>query len=487
TIETKYEIEFETPRGQILKIEPKTIEGILSELRSKALVYKLRIAEEALPAILNAYERDGKMIIKREIETAGFYIIDDKVQAFKADHAQPAPEELRHCARFLNDLLTRFKRKEVISTFIRWGVISPFSFVLKQLDLDENWLPWIYAYHQTNTGKTTCGRIVLAIWRKHKDRRKHDIGFASADNVARFGRAISYNTYPVLINEVHLDENNPKDKSIIEFIKHAVQNQTGRSRLSDRTNSEYISALSPCILTGNPSPPSDPAFRRRFILCDFTKDDEPTEEEKREFQKLLTNNMNKLGALGDFAANYVLNNSNVLNIYWKEASKLILTEFYKAAGVEVPEWIGYFIPEVDHASDQEDEQIQQIHAFFINEVNNSFSRHYRTLKSYDDIKEDQTLKNTKFLNRLLFCIENDLIPFLNRKKDGEIVVLQSVLSELKKQRINHVNTLSELARMLQGEVKPVKLNGRTVRLIVLSFNSLVDFLACEAEAEPIVN
>ena len=49
TIETKYEIEFETPRGQILKIEPKTIEGILSELRSKALVYKLRIAEEALP------------------------------------------------------------------------------------------------------------------------------------------------------------------------------------------------------------------------------------------------------------------------------------------------------------------------------------------------------------------------------------------------------------------------------------------------------
>ena len=35
TIETKYEIEFETPRGQILKIEPKTIEGILSELRSK--------------------------------------------------------------------------------------------------------------------------------------------------------------------------------------------------------------------------------------------------------------------------------------------------------------------------------------------------------------------------------------------------------------------------------------------------------------------
>ncbi len=486
-IETKYEIEFETPRGQTLKIEPKTIEGILSELRSKGLVYKLRIADEAFPAILNAYERDRKMIIKREIETPGFYMIDDKVQAFKTDHNQPTSEDLRHCALFLNDLVTRFKRKEVISIFIRWGVIAPFSFVMKQSDLDENWLPWIYAYHQTNTGKTTCGRIVLAIWRKHRDKKKHDIGFASADNVARFGRAISYNTFPVLINEVHPDENNPKDKSIIECVKHAVQNQTARSRLSDRTNSEYISALSPCIFTGNPSPPSDPAFRRRFILIDFSNEDQPTKVDIEEFQVLLANNINKLGTLGDFAANYVLNNNNVLRNYWKEASKIILTEFYKAADVDIPEWIDYFVPEVDHASDQEEEQTQVIRAFFINEVNNSFSRHYRTLKSYDDTQEDQILNNTKFLNRLLFCIDNDLIPFLKRKKDGEIVIMQSVLLDLKKQRINHVSALSELARMLQGEVKPVKLNGKTVRLLVLSFNSLVDFLACEAEVEPMIN
>jgi hypothetical protein len=103
------------------------------------------------------------------------------------------------------------------------------------------------------------------------------------------------------------------------------------------------------------------------------------------------------------------------------------------------------------------------------------------------LRIDQTLKNTKFLNRLLFCIENDLIPFLKAKKDVEIVIMQNVILDLRKQRINHVNTLSELARMLQGEVKPVELNGKTVRLLVLSLNSLVNFLACEAEAESIVN
>jgi hypothetical protein len=303
---------------------------------------------------------------------------------------------------------------------------------------------------------------------------------AAANDTRRIYRSYYYNSSRALIlpsyvpsDEIHAQITSNKDGKLGGGLE-------ARSRLSDRTNSEHISALSPCILTGNPPPPSDPAFRRRFILCDFSKDDEPTEEEKREFQTLLANNMNKLGALGDFAANYVLNNSNVLNTYWKDASKLILAEFYKAADVEAPEWIDYFIAEVDHASDQEEEQIQTIRGFFMNMVNDAYSRHYRTLKSFDDIKNDQTLKNTKFLNRLLFCIENDLIPFLKAKKDGEIVIMQNVILDLKKQRINHVNTLSELSRMLQGEVKRVKLNGKTVRLLVLTFNSLVNFLACEA-------
>jgi hypothetical protein len=112
-------------------------------------------------------------------------------------------------------------------------------------------------------GKTTNGKIVLAIWRKHKDKSKHDIGFSSTDNVARFGRAISYNTHPVLINEVQL--NDDRQKQLVETLKHAIPNQTARSRLMSRSVAEHISALSPCILTSNDLPPQDPAFRRRII------------------------------------------------------------------------------------------------------------------------------------------------------------------------------------------------------------------------------
>ena len=65
--------------------------------------------------------------------------------------------------------------------------------------------------------------MALSIWRKHNDRRKHDIGFASVDNIARFGRAVSYNTYPILINEVQL--NDERQKQLVEALKHAFQSQ----------------------------------------------------------------------------------------------------------------------------------------------------------------------------------------------------------------------------------------------------------------------
>ena len=40
----------------------------------------------------------------------------------------------------------------------------------------------------------------------------------------------------------------------------------------------------------------------------------------KEFQKLLAENIDKLGTLGDFTANYVLSINNVLRNYWKDAS-----------------------------------------------------------------------------------------------------------------------------------------------------------------------
>ena len=54
----------------------------MANLRARGLVYNIRYAEQKLAAILNAYQKEGKVAFNREIETPGFYLIDGKVASY---------------------------------------------------------------------------------------------------------------------------------------------------------------------------------------------------------------------------------------------------------------------------------------------------------------------------------------------------------------------------------------------------------------------
>ncbi len=132
-IEIKYEIEFETSTDQSLRVQPANLDEILGYLKVNGLVYKVRSAEEALPAILNACYREGKMTIKREIETPGFYLINNEIETYKTEHEQPTVEDIRRCADLLLLLQLKYKRKEIFPTVLKCGIMAPFSYILKQM------------------------------------------------------------------------------------------------------------------------------------------------------------------------------------------------------------------------------------------------------------------------------------------------------------------------------------------------------------------
>jgi hypothetical protein len=121
--------------GYNIHVGSKTIKDILEELKLKGLVYKIRVAEEALPAILNAFQRDGKVVVKREVETPGFYLVNGKIVPNKiVDASIPTTEQITRSINMLCELSNRTKRVEIFGTFVTWGVVAPFSFVFKQLD-----------------------------------------------------------------------------------------------------------------------------------------------------------------------------------------------------------------------------------------------------------------------------------------------------------------------------------------------------------------
>jgi hypothetical protein len=150
----------------------------------------------------------------------------------------------------------------------------------------------------------------------------------------------------------------------------------------------------------------------------------------------------------------------------------ILTEFYKAAGKEVPQWIDDFVQETQ-VQDIAEEQDQIVRGFLMKVVNDTHSKSYVSLTTSTDREH---LKNRDFESRLVFCLDNDLIPFLKRKSTGEVLITHDIVKEMKAQRINHISNLSELGRILQCEVKPTKLGGKTARMVTISIQKFIEFV-----------
>jgi hypothetical protein len=336
-------------------------------------------------------------------------------------------------------------------------------------------MPWLQPYGITKSGKSTVGIIALAVWRKHKsaDKKDYQLGFNNIDSVARFGNAISKSTYPVLANEVGA-LTNERYYFIVEMIKHAVENQTARGKFVDGSYNN-IPALSPFILTANYSPPSDPAYRRRVLLIHFTKEELHNDEEANEFKQWLSERIDILGILGDFAAKYVIDHSDILTArQWEDIAKTILTEFYRAAGKKPPFWLNCLVQQKVIEESSEDTHFE-LRAFFMDIITNTYSRHIRTLTTNQD-----TVLDLSSASRLDFCLDNKLIPFLhqhvNRKNELEIAITADIFTELKKRKIENITHLRDLATELGFEYCQRKLGGIQTRVVCGKRQKFIEFL-----------
>ena len=460
TSQIKHKIVFTTSVGESFTTLPKTTKEIVSELHMRGLTYKPRIAEESLNAVINGAQRAHKVTNVRRIETPGFYFFDGKITASDITIKQPSTGEIRKCAEFLNDLIGRSKHPEVLVTEIKWGILAPFNFVFKQLSDNgrERWMPWLYLNGYTQTSKTTDGRIALGIYRKHTK-----LSLASTNYVARLGKAISHDTFPILIDEVKLD---PKIHSdLIEATKHAVQGQIARTRLTKESEEIHISALSACILTSNHQLPADPALCRRFLNYYYPKDDKPSKNEIDNFESFLESSWETLGVLGEFATAHLLSNQELItndSNDWKSIAKAVLDELYKAVNLSLPAWIDWFAPG-NQIEDVEAEEEQITRSFLKKRINDTFARNYRTLESLEDQKTDKSYNKYKLLvSRLNFCLDHQLIPFMRRKNTNpeEILITSDILKELSDTGINFVQSFIDLSRMLGAEMYQPRLTEK---------------------------
>ena len=171
-------------------------------------------AKDALIAIVERYEELELAEINDGIIQPGYYKINGKIRGFginqglnlnprRIDEDRKAVLE---CIDFLEEFQIRSKKKVAFPTVLKWGILAPFSFITKtQSRGEDQWLPWLYLYDTTDSGKTTLIiNVVLGIWGRYdKDHDEiHFRGPGNIDSPSKLGKTVSKTTYPILVDEI---------------------------------------------------------------------------------------------------------------------------------------------------------------------------------------------------------------------------------------------------------------------------------------------
>ncbi|MEM4554191.1 MAG: hypothetical protein QXI86_08215, partial [Ignisphaera sp.] len=459
---TKYEVVFEGATLQRpLVVGPALVDEIADRLAIEGLVYHRKLIYDVLSAIVQAYVRKGKAEIKTEIESPGFYLVDGRLVTVKYSVESVDSEKLKQALTLLNELAdVWFKHvQDKFATVVKWGAVAPFGYILKQ---KGKWIPWLYLYGDSATGKTTLGKIVLRIW--GLDSRYEKTG-ASIDTIARLGYVLSMSTFPILVNE---PGGALSKEDVVEMIKSAVENTTARGKYVRGTYTEYP-ALAPLIFTSNKFLPRDDALLRRFKVITFSYGEKIPVEKQREFKEKVEPRLSILSEIGKCVAKQVLESQNIDHI----DPKFLLEKCYEVAGLEKPQWLE--LEYVEETMDIHETVVEEFSEKLKKYINDLYARYVsRIIQTEVDTLRTTVITpdNVSLRDKLKTLLEKHLLPGVRASGD-RVIITGVVLNEL---GLEGKITLKSLAEILRCDYKNVKIQGRVIRGIEISFDKLVELL-----------
>ncbi len=467
----KYEMVFEGKTLQKpLAIGPASIEEIADRLKAEGLVYHSKLIEDVLSAIANGAIRKGKAETRTEIEKPGFYYVNEKITAVKYEIANVSANELKEALTLLNELAEWYNHViEKFSMVIKWGIVAPFSYIYKQRG---RWIPWLYLYGSSHTGKTTLGEIVLSIWGLGVSNIKSG---SSIDTVARLGGVLSQSTFPVLVNE---PGNAINKEDVVEMMKSAIESPIARGRYVKGSYTE-IPSLAPLILTSNKVLPKDDALLRRLIVLHFSFGEQIPQNKASEFQKDVKPKLIKLKAIGQFIARKVVENPSLLNADWRETAKNLLAMAYKEAGLEPPKWIE--LEAESKTLEELSEEVKEIvRERMLQRINNEYNRFVgRVVVDAGNTINSLERTQADFKTRVQTVLSNNLIPWA-MVKEKKVHINTGVLDELKDLPITSLKALAELLGWEHKDISlrmKKKVTKRSVAIVDLE--DFIEFLALE--------
>ena len=460
-----------------------TIQEIEQYLINAGFSHSPRLVSQALACTINTMIQEDMATIKEDIDNPGFYYNpdNDKITPVKRVCTVPSKEDMQKAVSTLNELTLFFKDNlTTLATVFKWGLISEFSFAMKQAG---KWLPWLYLKGSAGSGKTTLAKVILYIWSIPTP--DNNVGGSSFDTVARLGAKISKSCDPIVVNEPAAVFSR---QSTNEMVKVSVESTTGRSKYKG-SYFGGIPAFAPVIFTANQYVPEDDALIRRLYVLSFSYSQRKNDYQKKQFEDkfhINTPGISKLVNLkyfGQFAASEIVSDSGLLLDDWKVTADHIITRFYSHLGLEVPEWLTLWA-ESESLEDLDDSQREDIRNFFVNEFNNarkkvntydSYGNHTETTLDVEEAttSDDFTGINWSIVNNRMLTWA---IPYTSRNGTKYICLTQGLRKAIGETLTfcSDLKSLSELLGWTYGNTRVSR--HKQMKVIKVKFDEFMEFL-----------
>lgn len=470
--------------SRVFETNRKTIKEIEQYLEEAGWVITPRRLKGTLAAVIQIAVKYKLAQMHNEIDNPGVYWdkTNEELKIIHLDVDEPSQDEVNEALNVIDLLAPFFKGHETkLSTCLKWGLMSIFDYSIKQIG--GKWMPWLYLYGKAGSGKTTLGEIILFIYDIPNE--DNNLGGSSFDTVARVGSRVSQFTKPIMVSEPEGALNKP---SIVGMLKTAIESTTARGRYEGKAY-KNIPSFSAGIITANQGLPSGDALFRRFTSILFSHNEKKAADNKKEFDEIFKINspkrsiLNKLKALGNYFITEIKSNPELLLNDWQETADLLVGRAYLDTGHDMPSWILDW-HKTETLDDLDEEEIEEIRLFLIEKINRATQKVQvwseetgRPLNQQDLDTDFKT--NDDFNDRVWSVLNEKLIPWLDlhRGRDGTInVVCSSGIKKELKQITSSSYNLQSISELLGWEYKPLKINGKTKRMMIVNYQDFLDFL-----------
>ena len=470
--------------SRVFETNRKTIKEIEQYLEEAGWVITPRRLKGTLAAVIQIAVKYKLAQMHNEIDNPGVYWdkTNEELKIIHLDVDEPSQDELDEALNVIDLLAPFFKGHETkLSTCLKWGLMSIFDYSIKQIG--GKWMPWLYLYGKAGSGKTTLGEIILFIYDIPNE--DNNLGGSSFDTVARVGSRVSQFTKPIMVSEPEGALNKP---SIVGMLKTAIESTTARGRYQGKAY-RTIPSFSAGIITANQGLPSGDALFRRFTSILFSHNEKKAADNKKEFDEIFKISspkrsiLNKLKALGNYFITEIKSNPELLLNDWQETADLLVGRAYLDTGHDMPSWILDW-HKTETLDDLDEEEIEEIRLFLIEKINRATQKVQvwseetgRPLNQQDLDTDFKT--NDDFNDRVWSVLNEKLIPWLDlhRGRDGTInVVCSSGIKKELKQITSSSYNLQSISELLGWEYKPLKINGKTKRMMIVNYHDFLDFL-----------